>query len=163
MKRGSELKRYTALPPHKAGRPVKQMARTALKPSMKRMRQSRSTEKATPQQAARWALMRKIGCVACLINMQIGLKVTRMALEHHHHTSGGIRIGHDNSVELCRHHHQGDKFPMIDAGYKANAAAYGPSYGREPARFRLIYGTDDELLEFQNALLAQARALMGEG
>jgi hypothetical protein len=155
MKR-TELKRITPLG---AGTTVlrrTELARkTAIKPGAKRMRQSRSTEKATPEQAARWLLMRKIGCVACLINMQIGLKVTRMVLEHHHQTSNGRRIGHDETVELCRHHHQGDKFPMIEDGYKANAAVYGPSYGKEPARFRLIYGTDEELLEFQNALLAQ--------
>jgi len=155
MKR-TELKRITPLGVGTTALRRTELARkTAIKPGTKRMRQSRSTEKATPEQAARWALMRKIGCVACLINRQIGLKVTRMVLEHHHHTSAGRRIGHDHSVELCRHHHQGDKFPMIDAGYKANASVYGPSYGKEPARFRLVYGTDVELLEFQNALLAQ--------
>lgn len=155
MKR-TELKRLTPLCAGTTTLRRTELARKiAIKPGTRRMRQSRSTEKATPEQAARWALMRKIGCVACLINRQIGLKVTRMVLEHHHQTDSGRRIGHDETVELCRHHHQGDKFPMIDAGYKANAAVYGPSYGKEPARFRLVYGTDVELLEFQNALLAQ--------
>jgi hypothetical protein len=155
MKR-TELKRITPLGAGTSALRRTELARkTAINPGTKRMRQSRSTEKATPEQSARWELMRKIGCVACLINNQIGLKVTRMVLEHHHQTSSGRRIGHDESIELCRHHHQGDKFPMIEAGYKANAAVYGPSYGKEPARFRLIYGTDEELLEFQNALLAQ--------
>lgn len=155
MKR-TELKRITPLAAGASRLRRTELARkTAIKPSTKRMRQSRSTEKATPAQVARWEMMRKIGCIACLINKQIGLKVTRMVLEHHHQTASGRRIGHDETVELCRHHHQGDKFPMIDAGYKANAEVYGPSYGREPARFRLVYGTDPELLEFQNALLAQ--------
>jgi hypothetical protein len=162
--RRTELKRITPLGAcTKALRRTELARKTAIKPGTKRMRQSRSTDKPTTQQAARWALMRKIGCVACLLNKQIGMKVTRMVLEHHHQTDSGRRIGHDETVELCRHHHQGDKFPMIDAGYKANAAVYGPSYGKEPARFRLVYGADEELLEFQNALLAQASALMGEG
>jgi hypothetical protein len=155
MKR-TELKRITPL---RTVTPLR--TRTGLKPSTKRMRQSRSTEKATPEQAARWELMRKIGCVACLINQQIGLTVTRMVLEHQHLTDCSRRRGHDETIELCRHHHQGDKFPMIEAGYKANAAVYGPSYGREPSRFHDVYGTDDELLVFQNAVLDAAWRAQG--
>lgn len=151
MKR-AELKRRT---PMCTVTPLR--AKTGMPPATKPMRQSRSTGKPTREQASRWELMREIGCLACLINQQIGLPVTGMVLEHQHLTDCGRRRGHSETIELCRHHHQGDKFPVIEVGYKANAAVYGPSFGREPAAFHEMYGTDDELLEFQNDLLLIAR------
>lgn len=153
MKR-TELKRVTPLNPSASMLRRTEIARkTAIKPSTKRMRQTRSTDAATPAQAVRWALMRKIGCVACLINRVLHFKVTSMKLEHHHLTDCGRRRGHDFSIELCRYHHQGDMFPMIEAGYKANALVYGPSFGKDKPGFLAMYGTDDSLLEFQNALV----------
>ena len=139
----------------------------AIKASGKRMRQSRSTPKATPEQLARWSAMRKIGCIACLLN-QIDhnlMQVPRCNRVPHsgnqeiqHLTSGGRRIGHDATICLCRYHHQGDLLPEIEQGYMAQALVYGPSFGRGRASFEAIYGTDDGLLAYQNHVLAMAVA-----
>jgi len=153
MKR-AELKRLTPLAASKSSLLRTEIARkTPMKAATVRMRQSRSTDKASPDQAARWAVMRKLGCLCCRLNRMRGMLATGMVLEHHHLTSSGRRRGHDESIELCRFHHQGDKFPLIEQGYKANAKIYGPSYGRDKREFKHVYGDDAVLLEYQNRLV----------
>lgn len=124
------------------------------------MRRTRSAPAANKAEQARWSLMREIGCIACLLNEHrpdLHFDRTGMELEHQHMTDGGRRQGHTQSFELCRFHHQGDKFPMIEAGYRANALRYGPSFGKGRRPFAAVYGDDAELLEFQNQLIEVAR------
>jgi hypothetical protein len=154
MKR-TALKRFTPLAAGKLSLRRTEIARkTPMKATTARMSQARSTDKATPEQAARWAVMRKLGCLCCRLNRMRGMLATGMVLEHHHLTSSGRRRGHDESIELCRFHHQGDKFPLVEHGYKANAKVYGPSYGKEKKEFRRVYGDDAVLLDYQNRLIA---------
>jgi hypothetical protein len=138
------------------------MKRTALKRSTKRMRQTRSTDKPTAKHLDRWARMKAIGCVACLLGRQIhGQPIvpdfpgTHCAgtKEIHHLTSCGRRRGHDMAICLCRYHHQGDFLPFDTHGYQEQAQIFGPSYGREARTFRAHYGPDDALHAFQCALL----------
>jgi hypothetical protein len=134
----------------------------AIKP---KLRQGRSTGKATKAQAARWNDMRARGCVACHVNaVDHGLARASYAqgLEIHHLLSGGRRRGHDDTVCLCRYHHQGDILPYPEAGYGEHAKRFGPSLGREPRRFREFYGSDDELLAYQNLMLDGAE-VFGQG
>lgn len=141
LKASSGLKTYKPL---KAGKPG--LRRTA-----------HSTEPPTAADLERWTVMRKIGCVACLLNKAHGLrKVLGMAIEIHHQLSGGRRIGHHAAVALCVFHHQGTKWPEITMGYTAVALIYGPSLARESRAFAVAYGDDAGLLEFQGALLRQA-------
>ena len=129
------------------------MRRTPIARGTTRMRHTRSTGTPTKAQAARFAAIRELGCMACRMNMERGMPTTQMVTEIHHHTSGGRRIGHDATVVLCRFHHQGDAFPFVAEGYTTNAAIFGPSFGREPRAFRELYGSDAQMLADQNALL----------
>ncbi|MGC1550820.1 MAG: Ref family recombination enhancement nuclease [Rhodanobacter sp.] len=92
--------------------------------------------------------------MACKLN-QSPMWRCKMNIEIHHLLSGGRRIGHDASIALCHWHHQAKRFPSTTSGYTDQAKHYGPSLEREPRRFHEVYGTDDELLDFQEALLAQ--------
>lgn len=128
----------------------------------KGLRQSRSTGKPTAAHLARWERARSIGCVACHLNgvdhVNRGVRAAPAQprdLEMHHLLSGGRRISHEATVCLCHFHHQGKRLPRVDVGYKVQAVIYGPSLGREPRRFREWYGTDQELLAYQEVMLAR--------
>ncbi|WP_057921136.1 Ref family recombination enhancement nuclease [Lysobacter capsici] len=120
------------------------------------MRRARSTGKPTRAQAARWDEIRALGCVCCL------LKDIKRAAEIHHMTVGGKhgqkRLGHDHTFGLCAWHHRGEN---AFGSPRLGVLAYGPSFALEPRRFREVFGTQDELLEFQNELLAKVRAALG--
>lgn len=140
--RGTGMKRFTAL--------------RAKKPGLKRV--AHSTQPPTPEETMRFETMRIIGCLACRMNRQRGIATASFRLrelEIHHLLSGGRRIGHHATICLCHYHHQGKRLPFIDHGYKAQAELFGPSLEREPARFRAMYGSEPQLLEQQNALLAR--------
>ena len=146
MKRSTPLRRYAAI-----------------RPSARRLRPGKSTPPATAAQQARWDAMLQLGCLCCLLNRNRGLARASFArkrpeLEIHHLTDCGRRIGHDETICLCRFHHQGDWLPYASAGYRAQAERFGPSYGREKRRFREVYGDDVRLLANQNALLARGFA-----
>lgn len=138
--RGAGLKRYTAI--------------RARKPGLRRC--AHSTKPPTATELARFTAMRAIGCLACRMNRLRGIATatfTLRDLEIHHLLSGGVRIGHHATICLCHFHHQGKRLPFVEYGYKAQAEVYGPSLEREPARFRAMYGSQDDLLQQQNALL----------
>jgi len=119
---------------------------------------SKPQPKANEDQLARWERMRAIGCIACLQNVRFGLAPAPLnfdnRLEIQHHLSGRRRRGHDDTVCLCTLHHQGNRLPDPSMGYKAHARLYGPSFGKEPSRFREMYGNEDAQLAYQERLLA---------
>lgn len=154
------LKRYTAL---RARTGLKTYSRlttsTPLKAGKGLRRRAHSTEPPSPLDQVRFHMMRKRGCIACMMNRARGIATAafgRNELEIHHLLSGGVRIGHHATVCLCHFHHQGKRLPFLDQGYKAQAAIFGPSLGREPRRFRAMYGDNDALLAYQEAALAKA-------
>jgi hypothetical protein len=163
MKR-TELKRITPLVAKACTLRRTELARkTPMKPGTKRMRQSRSTDKPTAAESARIVLVKKLGCICCMLNVQFWMPVPyRGVCEAHHLLSGGLRRGHLFTIGLCRWHHQAVP-PRERMSESAAIAVYGPSVATGSKPFHVTYGSDDELLEFQNALLAQASALMGEG
>jgi hypothetical protein len=113
---------------------------------------------ATKAQKRRWADARARGCVACHLNLvEKGLARVSYGndLEIHHLLSGGRRRGHAETICLCTYHHQGARLPYPDHGYDEHAKAFGPSFGREPRRFREVYGTDDQLLAYQEIMIVQ--------
>jgi hypothetical protein len=128
-------------------------------------RVAHSTKPPTAEDEERFQAMRQIGCVACLKNQEVGRASATLVLrrlEIHHLISGGRRIGHHATICLCHFHHQAKFLPYVDYGYQAQAAAFGPSLEREPRRFHDMYGTDEELLARQNALLAHMRTTTPE-
>ena len=132
-----------------------------IKPSLRRGRSTGKPTKAqakpaTAAQKRRWVAARERGCVACYINETEGGRARASYardLEIHHLLSGGRRRGHSETVCLCHYHHQAKRLPFTDVGYKDHAVIYGPSLERESRRFHEFYGTDDELLARQNAMI----------
>ena len=105
-----------------------------------------STGSPTKAQQKRFDRIQNIGCVACVID-----GIHQNPCEIHHLVSGMKRLGHDYTAGLCPYHHRG----IVPSGYTYDqvSSASGPSMAREPEAFRKHYGTQEELLEFQNALL----------
>jgi hypothetical protein len=140
------------------GEPGKLQA-VAIKPSGKRLRQGRSTGKPTVAQAARFEHIRAIGCIACLLTGWFSIDP-----EVHHLNQGGYhgakRRGHDFTIGLCTWHHQG----TCQDFSKADEARFvlGPSYKLHKMAFRARYGTDEQLLETTNKLIALRELALAE-
>lgn len=175
MKR-TELKRKTEMPKGKRfaamSAPIrdgklapKALRATAIKASTRRMKQTRSTDKPTGAQVERWERMRTLGCIACMLN-EIDHELAQVprcaAVPHsgnqeiHHLTKSGRRLGHDHTICLCRYHHQGDLLPRYDVGYRETVWTFGPSFGKGRATFAATYGTDEQLLTYQDYALDSA-------
>lgn len=116
------------------------------------MKRGRSTGSMTLAQLTRLDTIKEIGCIACY-----ALGFGRMDCHEHHLLVGGKhgqpRRGHDFTIGLCPWHHVGE--PMGGLSHSACADRYGPSYAREPRRFRQEIGSDDYLLDLQNTLIKQ--------
>lgn len=140
-----------------AGAPA--LRATTIRASTKRMRQGRSTGKPTAAQAARFMHIRAIGCVACLLSGWFSIDP-----EVHHLNAGGLhggkRRGHDFTIGLCSWHHQGvsQDFSNPERG----RMILGPSYKLHKMAFRARYGTDDQLLETTNKLIALRALTLAE-
>ena len=130
--------------------------KTAIKPGTQRLRQSRSTGNATVAESARIVLVKRLGCICCMLNRQMGIPTAFFGpCEAHHLLSGGRRRGHDATIGLCRWHHQAVR-PYEAMTTDETVERFGPGVATGSKPFHAMYGTDDELLEFQNALLALA-------
>jgi hypothetical protein len=116
------------------------------------MKRGLSTGNPTIAQQARMDAITDIGCIVC-----DALGHGHMPCQVHHLTVGGRhgqkRRGHDFTIGLCPWHHVGE--PMGGLSHSACTDRYGPSYAREPRRFRQEIGQDDYLLDLQNTLLEQ--------
>lgn len=158
MKR-TELQRKTPLTATACTLRRTELARkTALNPGTKRLRQSRSTEKATVAESARIVLVKKLGCICCTLNREQGMPTAFFGpCEAHHLLSGGRRRGHNCTIGLCRWHHQAVR-PYEAMTTDETVERFGPGVATGSKPFHAMYGTDDELLEFQEALLALAAA-----
>jgi len=102
---------------------------------------------ATPDEKQRFEQIQQIGCLACLKH-----KNWRRACEIHHLTDYGRRRGHSFTIGLCPWHHR-----AVTDGAAFNAKAmekiYGPSLVQGSKGFKATYGTDDDLLTWQNELI----------
>ena len=160
LRQMSEKRKFAAMTPA-ARRPAKIVPGKALKavairPSARRLRQGRSTDKPTASDQARFEQIRAIGCIACLRSLGRGFGRT----EVHHLLVGGKhgqkRRGHAFTIGLCGWHHQGNRPHGMHE--RDGRKAYGPSYKLHARAFRQEYGQDDELLTYQNALIARRMA-----
>lgn len=113
-----------------------------------------STGAMTRADVERIRALKDIGCVACLM-----LGVTGRWPDAHHLTEGGRRLGHQQTAALCQWHHVG----RPDGGWTATEMRelYGPSFGLEPAAFREQFGSDAELLAYQNRLIERHQRISG--
>lgn len=122
---------------------------------------SRSLNPPTAEQRRRWERMNVFGCIAC--RMQ-GKAITGQFCgpnQRHHLTVGGKhgapRLGHDFTVMLGAWHHMGTR-QRDETGEPWSRLTmeveFGPSYALTPKAFRREFGSDEELLRYQNELIA---------
>ena len=104
-----------------------------------------STGKAKKVDELRFAAMKEIGCLCCLLHGH-----PNVPGEVHHLTSRGRRIGHQATLFLCPGHHRGVDFPMP---YNEWKKVVGPSYALDRKEFREDFGEDTLLLSIQNELI----------
>ena len=116
------------------------------------MRRGRSTTTPTRAQQQRMDAIREIGCI---VAHSLGLG--HVPCEVHHLTIGGKhgakRRGHDFTVGLNPWSHRGEPFGGMSAD--TCERLFGPSYAKQPRRFRQEIGSDDYLLDLQNTLIEQ--------
>lgn len=107
-----------------------------------------STGTPTKDEEARFAKMKVLGCVACLLD---SLEFEGVEPQIHHYLSGNKRIGHMATVPLCYWHHNGIPYDEMPGSWLL--ANVGPSWHKHRRAFRLRYGSDDELLQMTNHLI----------
>ncbi len=116
------------------------------------MRRGRSTSNPTAAQQQRMDTITDIGCI---VAYSLGLGY--VPCEVHHLTVGGKhgqkRRGHDFTIGLNTWSHRGEPFGGMSPARCEEL--FGPSYARQPRRFRQEIGSDDYLLDLQNTLLEQ--------
>lgn len=101
----------------------------------------------TKAQLERWRIMQEIGCVTCYLSSRWGVPA-----DIHHVLSGGRRISHSHVLALCPWCHRSVKpdTKLTTASFKE---MYGPALDANPKEFQQRYGTQQELLEIQEALI----------
>ena len=112
-------------------------------------------------------------CIPCLVRVTLGLLPPEWAvvghdgsgamyyglLQYHHTKSGNIRRGHMHGFALCLWHHAGNQAQPPEGFTHATARdRWGVSLNDGSALFRDTYGTDDELIEIQQHVLAERAA-----
>lgn len=134
-----------------------------LRRSTKRMKQGRSTGTPTNAERARFDAIKAIGCI---VAHELGIyfldengERQPVPCEIHHLTVGGRhgqkRRGHLFTVGLNPWLHRGVPFGGMDA--VSCQMRFGPSYAREPRRFREEVGDDERLLTLQNKLIGELK------
>ncbi len=107
-----------------------------------------STGSPTKSQQARFRALQELGCIAC---RKRGFGYA--APDVHHILDGGRRMGHDQTIPLCPHHHRN----VAPEGITSTQArlVLGPSLADSPRLFREVFGTERELLAEVDALIAK--------
>lgn len=105
-----------------------------------------STGKPTKAQEARFRAIKDLGCVCCRV-----LGFPGEPPEIHHLLSGNVRRGHDHTVGLCPWHHRG--VPKDGWDRASLKDLIGPPLSGGAKAFRAAFGSDDDLLLIQDALL----------
>ena len=107
-----------------------------------------SLPKPTKAQKDRFKTMQDLGCVPC--RLVFPHEATPGDI-HHITDESGQRISHDHTYCNCEWHHRG----VLPFGYSERYVRKikGPSMAKEPAVFHVEFGSDADLLEFQNELI----------
>jgi len=108
---------------------------------------SKHAKTATKNEKKRFERITEIGCLACRKN---GIENPG---EANHIVDGMKRKGHSFSYCLCPWHHRGVTPNGISV--KDATAVFGPSRYYDGRSFRKEFGSDEELLEYQNELLGK--------
>lgn len=120
------------------------------------MRSGRSTGNMTKPEAAWVDAIKRRGCVCC-IERGYSHDPDGPMVEAHHLLSGGIRRGHMHTVGLCPWHHRG-RLTVEGWNHAMHRNQLGPALSEGSVPFARAFGSDDELMDKQMALLNQERA-----
>lgn len=114
---------------------------------------SKNAKALTTADKERFANMKDLGCIACILDGFIEPFETYPScdVEIHHFLVGNKRMGHQYTAPLCRWSHQGvgDKTRWTEKG----VVEKGPSWHKHRRAFRERYGSDAELIETVNKYL----------
>lgn len=96
-----------------------------------------------------------IGCLCCRRRGWYAIpEVHHLNVGQH---AGAYRRGDEYTIGLCVWHHQG-KIPAAFRTERQCRRRLGPSLKHESKAFREEFGSDDELLAWQNELIEQAES-----
>jgi Recombination enhancement, RecA-dependent nuclease len=98
----------------------------------------------------RWSWFPDIGCLPCRKEGRF-----HVPPDTAHETQGGRRTGHEFTFPCCPYHHRGELPDGMDS--EIAAALYGPSFAYSKRSFELRYGTELELAQETDALIANLR------
>lgn len=108
----------------------------------------------TKAEAARIVAAKEGECVCCVILRERGELEPEMVVvgcDYNHTKSGNIRRGHRYGFALCRWHHE--RHPWGQFTHKQSREIWGVSLKDGSRLFHETYGSDDELIARQDALL----------
>ena len=100
---------------------------------------------ATPAQKKRMSQIKEIGCIACLLNNWPDVQT-----EVHHVVEGRVRLGHDQTMGLCKWHHRGDPG---DHTRQQMGGLLGPSLAHGSYDFAENFGSQATLVLVQDYLI----------
>lgn len=115
------------------------------------MKRGRSTHAMTKDEARWVGAVKRCGCLLCRRKGYLQEEDGPLA-EAHHLLSGGIRRGHLFTIGLCAWHHRGQ---LIVAGWnhQTHRQRLGPALSEGTVPFEREWGTDDDLLDEQRAIV----------
>jgi len=102
------------------------------------------------KQKRRFELMQEAGCVPCWLESRLQGRDYIPEPPDIHHTDGQ---NHDLTYANCPWHHRGVRKNELD--YLEMQVNFGPSLARNPERYRSRYGTESQILAFQEAMLRE--------
>lgn len=118
---------------------------------MKRTRmKAHRKEPMTPEDEARRDAIKAGPCMACLLN-RYPLLMTGMKTEMHHVKDVNERISHQHSYGNCEWHHRAVCHEGL--GKHEMAERHGPSLAEGSKPYKNVYGSEESLIERQNAIL----------
>ena len=116
--------------------------------------------KPTREEERRFDAMQDRGCVPCWLEAKLQGRKWAAEPGDIHHVVQADQCGHHSFTYLCcPWHHRG--VPKNDLNDKQMRAAFGPSMVKEPAAYRARYGSEDDLLVYQERLLIQSLCDLG--
>lgn len=108
----------------------------------------------------RFEELRRIGCVCCLMNRELGFSVTCLPVQVHHINAAGMgtpALGDASTLGLCWWHHLGSFNSLAAPGGHAGcewmaekALEFGPSWVQGSKVFIPVYGEFLEMLALVN-------------
>ncbi len=102
----------------------------------------------TKAQQRRFQLLQDAGCVPCWLEAKLQGRKYIPEPPDIHHTNGQ---NHDLTYANCPWHHRGIRKNELD--YLEMQRVFGPSMARNPERYRARYGTEEQILGFQDTML----------